>query len=698
MALPKDAMKRRLIVCLVMILALVAGLASTAAAEAEVDSLKVSIELSSSKLAEPREIDVSIQVTNTGDTDMPGPVTLYDPSNKQVEEFGSPTLAAGASRSWSGKWSVTQSQLDSGKLTFKLKYSLYNAAGELVNKTYNFSHPLTYTGAVTSVEINRTITPTTARKGQTVSVTYDIINTGNVDITDVSIKENASVSSKSGTIASVPAGEKGSYTFSVTMGTKDLTSQATITYKAGGKTQTEKKDAATIKYGEVKLTASLAASKKGGLPGDTVKLGVFKVEFIKVNHSIAGSCALAIHTPVGVIVHSGDFKVDYTPVDGARIDLGRFAELGQKGVLLLMCESTNVERPGYTMSERTVGETFMNLFEKADGRIIVAMFASNIHRIQLVVDAARQYGRKVCLVGRSMINVAKVAMQLGDLKIPPADLVAAEDIDDYPDSKIAIVTTGSQGEPMSGLSRMAFAEHRKLSIRSTDMVIVSATPIPGNEKSVSRVINQLVRTGANVIYEALAEVHVSGHARREEIKLIHALTKPKFFIPIHGEYRHLYHHANLAKSMGMPEENVLIPEIGDVVELDAKSMKSAGMVQSGAVLVDGLGVGDVGSVVLRDRKLLAEDGMLIVVMGVDHELGEVVTGPDIISRGFVYMREADDLMDGAREAARKAIEEYGQIDSSDWSHIKTDVRDSVQKYIYDRLKRKPMILPIIVEI
>ena len=452
------------------------------------------------------------------------------------------------------------------------------------------------------------------------------------------------------------------------------------------------------------IDAKLKEHRVGGVelnviePGDTVKLGVFKVEFIKVNHSIAGSCALAIHTPVGVIVHSGDFKVDYTPVDGARIDLGRFAELGQKGVLLLMCESTNVERPGYTMSERTVGETFMNLFEKADGRIIVAMFASNIHRIQLVVDAARQYGRKVCLVGRSMINVAKVAMQLGDLKIPPADLVAAEDIDDYPDSKIAIVTTGSQGEPMSGLSRMAFAEHRKLSIRSTDMVIVSATPIPGNEKSVSRVINQLVRTGANVIYEALAEVHVSGHARREDIKLIHALTKPKFFSPIHGEYRHLYHHANLAKSMGMPEENVLIPEIGDVVELDAKSMKSAGMVQSGAVLVDGLGVGDVGSVVLRDRKLLAEDGMLIVVMGVDHELGEVVTGPDIISRGFVYMREADDLMDGAREAARKAIEEYGQIDSSDWSHIKTDVRDSVQKYIYDRLKRKPMILPIIVEI
>jgi len=433
-------------------------------------------------------------------------------------------------------------------------------------------------------------------------------------------------------------------------------------------------------------------------PGDTVELGVFKAEFIKVNHSIAGSCAIAIHTPVGVVVHTGDFKVDYTPVDGACIDLGRLAELGREGVQLLMCESTNVERQGYTMSERTVGETFMNLFAKADGRIIVAMFASNIHRIQLVVDAAKKYGRKVCLIGRSMINVAKVAMQLGDLDIPEGDLVSADDIDRYRDDELAIVTTGSQGEPMSGLSRMAFAEHRKLAIRSSDMVIVSATPIPGNEKSVSRVINQLVRTGANVIYESLAEVHVSGHARREEIKLIHALTKPKFFIPIHGEYRHLHHHANLAVSMGLSPENVLIPDIGDVVELGKDSMERTGVVQSGSVLIDGLGVGDVGSVVLRDRRLLAEDGMLIVVMGVDHELGEVVTGPDIISRGFVYMRDSDELVDGARQAARKAIEEYGQIDSSDWSRIKSDVRDSVAKYIYERLKRKPMILPIIVEI
>lgn len=432
--------------------------------------------------------------------------------------------------------------------------------------------------------------------------------------------------------------------------------------------------------------------------GDTVKAGAFQVEFIKVNHSIAGSCALAIHTPAGVVVHTGDFKVDLTPIDGDPIDLGRFAELGKNGVTALLADSTNVERAGYTMSERTVGETFMNLFSKANGRIIVAMFASNIHRIQLVVDAATKYGRKVCLIGRSMINVAKVATQLGDLKIPEGNLVTPDEIDRYEDSKLAIVTTGSQGEPMSGLSRMAFAEHRKLVVRPSDMIIISATPIPGNEKSVSRVINQLVRTGANVIYESLAEVHVSGHARREELKLIHALTKPKFFIPVHGEYRHLHYHAQLAMSMGMPEENVLIPENGDVIELDNRGMKQAGVVPAGSVLVDGLGIGDVGTVVLRDRKLLAEDGMLIVVMGIDHELGEVVTGPDIISRGFVYMREADNLLEGAREAAKKAIKQYGQIENSDWSHIKGDVRDAVQKYVYEKLKRKPMILPIIVEI
>ena len=432
--------------------------------------------------------------------------------------------------------------------------------------------------------------------------------------------------------------------------------------------------------------------------GDVIEAGCFRVEFIHVNHSIAGSCALAIHTPVGVIVHTGDFKVDYTPLDGAPIDLGRLAELGRQGVLALLCDSTNAERPGYTMSEKKVAATFNDLFEKATGRVIIAMFASNVHRIQAVVDSCMRYGRKVCLMGRSMVNVSKVAMQLGYLKIPEGTLIAAEEIDRYPDERIAVVTTGSQGEPMSGLSRMAFAEHRKLEIRESDMVILSATPIPGNEKSVSRVINQLIRIGANVIYESLAEVHVSGHARQEELKLMHSLVKPRFFIPVHGEYRHLYHHANLARALGMPDDNIQILEIGDVLEIGPDSMDVTGMVPSGNVLIDGLGIGDVGAVVLRDRKHLSEDGLLIVVMGLDHELGSVVSGPDIISRGFVYVRESDELVEGARAAAMRAIEAFGPIDSTDWNRLKNDVRESVQRYIYDTIKRNPMILPIIVEI
>ena len=350
------------------------------------------------------------------------------------------------------------------------------------------------------------------------------------------------------------------------------------------------------------------------------------------------------------------------------------------------------------MSEKKVAATFNSLFERATGRVIIAMFASNVSRIQSVVDSSVRFGRKVCLVGRSMVNVSKVAMQLGYLKIPDGKLISADELDRYPDAEITVVTTGSQGEPMSGLSRMAFAEHRKLEIRESDMVIISATPIPGNEKSVSRVINQLFRIGANVIYESLAEVHVSGHACQEELKLIHSLVKPKFFIPVHGEYRHLHHHANLARSLGMSEDNVLIPEIGDVIELDKNTIDVTGVVPNGSVLIDGLGIGDVGAVVLRDRKHLSEDGLLIVVMGIDHDLGSVVTGPDIISRGFVYMREADELVEGAREAARRAIEAFGPIDSSDWNHVKNDVRDSVQRYIYDTIKRNPMILPIIVEI
>ena len=433
-------------------------------------------------------------------------------------------------------------------------------------------------------------------------------------------------------------------------------------------------------------------------PGDVIHAGCFDVEFIHVNHSIAGACALAIHTPVGVVVHTGDFKVDYTPQDGTPIDFGRLAELGRKGVLALLADSTNVERPGYTMSEKKVASTFNELFQKATGRVIIAMFASNVHRIQSVVDSSVRFGRKVCLVGRSMVNVSKVAAQLGYLKIPEGKLITAEELDRYPDQEITVVTTGSQGEPMSGLSRMAFAEHRKLEIRESDMVIISANPIPGNEKSVSRVINQLIRIGANVIYEALAEVHVSGHARQEELKLMHSLLKPKFFIPVHGEYRHLYHHANLARALGMPYDNVILAEIGDVIELAPDQIDVTGVVPNGSVLIDGLGIGDVGAVVLRDRKHLSEDGLLIVVMGLDHELGSVVSGPDIISRGFVYVRESDELVEGAREAAMRAIEAFGPIDSTDWNHLKNDVRESVQRYIYDTIKRNPMILPIIVEI
>ena len=430
-------------------------------------------------------------------------------------------------------------------------------------------------------------------------------------------------------------------------------------------------------------------------PHDTVTLGVFRVEFLKVSHSIAGACALAIHTPVGVVVHTGDFKVDFTPIDGQLMDLGRFAALGNEGVLALMADSTNVDRPGYTMSERKVGETFNNLFDHARGRIIIAMFASNVHRIQMVADAAYRRGRRLCLVGRSMVNVARISMQLGELRVPDGWLVGADDLDRYSDEQLVVLTTGSQGEPMSGLSRMAFSEHKKLEIRPTDMVIISATPIPGNEKSVSRVINQLVRTGADVIYEALAEVHVSGHARQEELKLIHALTKPKFFIPVHGEYRHLYHHANLAISMGMPPENVMIPDTGTVIELTPDEMRATETVPSGAVLIDGLGIGDVGEAVLRDRKHLAEDGLIIVVIGLDHETGALASGPDIVSRGFVYVKENEDIMDGARATVQRVLEtRLDQVNST--GALKDAIREALSRYIYDTIRRNPMILTIIV--
>jgi len=430
-------------------------------------------------------------------------------------------------------------------------------------------------------------------------------------------------------------------------------------------------------------------------PGDIVEAGAFKVEFIKMSHSIAGTCALAIHTPVGVVVHTGDFKVDYTPVDGQLMDFNRLAALGSEGVLLLMADSTNVERPGYTMSERKVGETFNNLFDRAQGRIIIAMFASNVHRIQMVIDAAVSRKRRVCLIGRSMVNVARLSMQLGYMDVPDGYLINADDLDRYPDDEIIVITTGSQGEPMSGLSRMAFQEHKKLEIRPGDMVIVSATPIPGNEKSVSRVLNQLVKTGADVIYDALAEVHVSGHARQEELKLMQALIKPKFFIPVHGEYRHLYHHANLAVTMGVPEENVLIPDNGTVIEVTKDEMRASDVVPSGAVLIDGLGIGDVGETVLRDRKHLSEDGLIIVVIGLDHEDGTLVSGPDIVSRGFVYVKENEDIMEGARATVRRVLDAklYSGISTG---ALKDVIREALSRYIYDTIKRNPMILTIIV--
>ena len=433
-------------------------------------------------------------------------------------------------------------------------------------------------------------------------------------------------------------------------------------------------------------------------PGERVQIGCFEVEFLRVAHSIAGACALAIHTPAGVVVHSGDFKVDYTPIDGEMMDLGRLAELGNEGVQLLLCESTNVERPGYTMSEKRVGETFMNLFQQADARIIISMFASNIHRIQSVVDAAVRFHRKVALVGRSMVNNARIAMELGELHIPEGRLLDIDEIDRYDDNELVIITTGSQGEPMSGLSRMAFAEHKKLEIKASDMVIISATPIPGNEKSVYKVINQLVSTGANVVYEKLAEVHVSGHACQEELKLMHALTRPKFFIPVHGESRHLHQHSRLAMELGMDEEHVRIASIGEMIDVSADKMVLAGMVPAGSVLIDGLGIGDLGGAVLRDRKHLSQDGLLIAVVAVDKESGAVISGPDIISRGLVYTREADELVEGVRSAARATVASYGPITPNEWGDFKNELRSTIQKFVFDTIKRNPMVLPIVVEI
>ena len=433
-------------------------------------------------------------------------------------------------------------------------------------------------------------------------------------------------------------------------------------------------------------------------PHDVVKLGAFSVEFIHVNHSIPGACALAITCPAGVIVHSGDFKIDFTPVDGQVTDLSTLARLGDKGVLALLCESTNVERKGYTMSERNIGDTFKKQFRDAEGRVIIAMFASNINRVQQVINCALNYDRKICFVGRSMVNVSQVALELGELVIPPEALIEVDDIENYRDDQILILTTGSQGEPMSGLTRMAYAEHRKLQIKPSDRVIISATPIPGNEKFVSRVIDQIYRCGATVIYSAMAEVHVSGHACQEEIKLMHTLVKPHYFIPVHGEYRMLWQHAELAESMGMELENIIVPTPGCVIELSEDQLSMGEPVPVGEVLVDGLGIGDVGNVVLRDRKHLSQEGLIIVAMAFDRTNGVLVSGPDVISRGFVYVRENEDIIEQIQDVVRAIILSYGRIDGADWPIIKNRIKDELHRFIYDKIKRNPMILPIIVDL
>ncbi len=431
---------------------------------------------------------------------------------------------------------------------------------------------------------------------------------------------------------------------------------------------------------------------------ETHKIGDFDIEFIKTNHSIADSVAIAIHTSIGTIIHTGDFKIDYHPIDGEIMDLHRFAELGKSGVLLLLSDSTNVERPGYTMSESTVGATFIDIFRSAKQRIIVATFASHVHRIQQVINAAVMFDKKVAISGRSMVNVVGVASELGYINMPEGLLIDIDQVDKYPPNKIVIITTGSQGEPMSALARMATSDHKKITIVPGDMVIISSTPIPGNEKMVTRVINQLFKKGAEVIYESLADIHVSGHAFQEELKLLLALVKPKFFIPVHGEYRHLKQHAQIAEQMGIKKENIFVADNGVVMEFTKDTGRIAGTVMAGKVLVDGLGVGDVGNIVLRDRKHLSQDGLIVVVVTISKETGLVVAGPDIISRGFVYVRESEDLMEQSRVIIRNALYKCEEKRITEWGTIKSQVKDSLKEFLYEKTKRNPMILPIIMEI
>lgn len=434
-------------------------------------------------------------------------------------------------------------------------------------------------------------------------------------------------------------------------------------------------------------------------PNDKVALGKFTVEFIHVNHSIPDAVGIAISSPAGVIIHTGDFKIDTTPVDGDMIDLAKFAEYGTNGVLALLQDSTNAERHGYTMSEKTVGESFLNLFRKAGKRrIVVATFASNIHRVQQIIDVAKHLKRKVAVVGRSLENLVQVGEELGYLNVPENILISIDNIKDYADDKLVIITTGSQGEPMSALTKIANGEHKKVTATPNDYVIISATPIPGNEKMVGNVVNELMKRGVEVIYENMYEVHVSGHACQEELKLMMGIVKPKYFIPVHGEQKHLQKHAMLAESMGIAKKNIYVGDIGKHIEISKRGIKPLDDVPSGDIYVDGIGVGDVGNIVLNDRKHLSADGIIIIVATIDSQTGEVISGPDIVSRGFVYVRESEELINSARDLSCRVIEESYSSRYHDWNTVKTSLRDEISKMMYERTKRKPMVLPIIMEV
>ncbi len=433
--------------------------------------------------------------------------------------------------------------------------------------------------------------------------------------------------------------------------------------------------------------------------GQIVKFGTFSVEFIRTNHSIADSVALAINTPLGMVVHSGDFKVDYTPIEGKPIDLQRFAEIGKRGVLLFLCESTNVESKGYTLSEKTVGDILERIFEESPKqRLMIATFSSNIHRIQQIINSAFKHRRKVVIAGRSMISAVRTAAELGYLNIPSNILIETAQIKNYPPERLVIITTGSQGEEMSALARMVSHDHKQIEVLPGDKIIISASSIPGNEKAISKVIDGLLKLGAEVVYEKLMEVHVSGHAKQEEIKLLHVLLKPKYLMPVHGEYRHLKKHKDLAVSLGMDKRNVFLMNIGDVLEIDKKDARINGIVPAGQVLVDGLGIGDVGNVVLRDRKILAEDGLMIVILGVQRDTGLLVTGPDVITRGFVYVKESEYLISGAKRVVAQALDNVDGNIREQWLMVKALIRDTLNRYLWQNTKRRPMILPILVDV